>query len=363
MTHRRTSHRRRSAAAATAAAALLAGPLAVQEATADPVTAPAAAPRVMSSTEAGTLAASLSTRLGPDTTGGTYYDADSGTLVVTVVDEAALTTVREAGADARLVQHSLTELGEVRAAVDALAVPGTAWAVDPVANAVRVTTDATVRGAALTDLRTAVAELGDAATLDSVEGEFRPYLAGGDAIHSSGSRCSLGFNVSVGDTPAFLTAGHCGSVGSTWSDTAGGEGVGTMTRGEFPESDYALVEYADASAEHPSEVNLYDGTAQEITGAAEAVVGQSVRRSGSTTGVHGGEVTAVDVSVSYPQGTVYGVIETTVCAEPGDSGGALFADGDAVGLTSGGSGDCTSGGTTFFYPVTDALEATGATIP
>jgi len=35
----------------------------------------------------------------------------------------------------------------------------------------------------------------------------------------------------------------------------------------------------------------------------------------------------------------------------------------ALGLTSGGSGDCKSGGTTFFQPVTAALSAYGVTIP
>jgi hypothetical protein len=46
-----------------------------------------------------------------------------------------------------------------------------------------------------------------------------------------------------------------------------------------------------------------------------------------------------------------------VCAEPGDSGGPLFAEGIAYGVTSGGSGDCRTGGTTFFQPVTKALSA------
>jgi hypothetical protein len=59
--------------------------------------------------------------------------------------------------------------------------------------------------------------------------------------------------------------------------------------------------------------------------------------------------------VNYPEGTVTGLIETNVCAEPGDSGGPLFSDGIALGVTSGGSGDCTTGGTTFFQPVTAAL--------
>ena len=53
----------------------------------------------------------------------------------------------------------------------------------------------------------------------------------------------------------------------------------------------------------------------------------------------------------------------TYVAEPGDSGGALFDGSAALGLTSGGSGDCSSGGETFFQPVPAALSAEGASIP
>src|SRR5690606_38584626 len=104
--------------------------------------------------------------------------------------------------------------------------------------------------------------------------------------------------------------------------------------------------------------------------AAEATVGTTVFRMGSTTGLRSGQVTGLDVTVNFqsdtsPTGvdTVTGLIQTTVCAEPGDSGGSLFTqDGNALGLTSGGSGDCTQGGVTFFQPVTTALEETGATL-
>ena len=59
---------------------------------------------------------------------------------------------------------------------------------------------------------------------------------------------------------------------------------------------------------------------------------------------------------------MYGLIRTNVCAEPGDSGGALVSNPGtgtrvtALGMTSGGSGNCTSGGTTFYQPVTEALS-------
>jgi len=96
-----------------------------------------------------------------------------------------------------------------------------------------------------------------------------------------------------------------------------------------------------------------------ITGAADPAVGQRVFRSGSTSGLRDGQVTGLNATVNYPEGTVTGLIETNVCAEPGDSGGPLFSEGIALGITSGGSGDCTSGGTTFFQPITAALNQLG----
>jgi streptogrisin B len=93
-------------------------------------------------------------------------------------------------------------------------------------------------------------------------------------------------------------------------------------------------------------------------------VGTNVIRTGSTTGTRTGRVTALNATVNYGGGDiVYGMIQTTVCAEPGDSGGPLYgSNGVAYGLTSGGSGNCSSGGTTFFQPVTEALSAYGVSV-
>ncbi|WP_308124707.1 S1 family peptidase [Streptomyces sp. NEAU-YJ-81] len=189
-------------------------------------------------------------------------------------------------------------------------------------------------------------------------------LDGGDAIFGGGARCSLGFNVSVDGAPGFLTAGHCGNASQTWtSDEAGAQQVGTVQDSQFPASDFALVMYDDATTQASSTVDLQDGSTQEIGRAVEASVGLKVQRSGSTTGVTDGTVTGLNATVNYGNGDIVnGLIQTDVCAEPGDSGGAMFAEDAAVGLTSGGSGDCTQGGETFFQPVTGALEATGAVI-
>jgi streptogrisin D len=66
--------------------------------------------------------------------------------------------------------------------------------------------------------------------------------------------------------------------------------------------------------------------------------------------------------VNYAEGSVSGLIRTTVCAEPGDSGGSLYAGTSALGLTSGGSGNCSSGGTTYFQPVVEPLSVYGVSV-
>ncbi|MEU5052302.1 S1 family peptidase [Streptomyces sp. NPDC021096] len=261
------------------------------------------------------------------------------------------------------VAHSAADLASAQEALDAqAAVPGTAWSVDPRLNKVVVTVDSTVKGENLARLEKAVAALGDKVAVKRTTGQLRPLIAGGDAIWGSGVRCSLGFNVSKGGQPYFLTAGHCGNASASWAGSQGGARIGTVEKSSFPGNDYALVKYT-SSTDHPSAVNLYDGGRQDIAKAGEATVGQQVRRSGSTTQVHEGEVTGLNVTVNYQEGQVRGLIGTSVCAEPGDSGGALFAGDTALGLTSGGSGDCSSGGETFFQPVPAALKAVGAQLP
>ncbi|MEU0964630.1 S1 family peptidase [Streptomyces sp. NPDC005917] len=358
MKHRRIP-RRRAAIAGAGIAALVAAGVTFQSANASEPTK-AALPQILSVPAAGKLASTLAADLGTDAA-GTYYDAKTKNLVVNVLDDSAAQTVEAAGARARLVANSLAELDGARTALKKDAtIPGTSWATDPVTNKVVVTADKTVAGAELTKLTKVVDGLGEKAELRHSKGEFKPFIAGGDAISGSGGRCSLGFNVVKGGEPYFLTAGHCTDAISTWSDSSGNV-IGQNAQSSFPGNDFGLVKYTSA-VDHPSEVDLYDGSTQTITGAAEATVGMKVTRSGSTTQVHDGTVTGLNATVNYSQGTVSGLIQTDVCAEPGDSGGSLFSGSNAIGLTSGGSGDCTSGGETFFQPVTEALSATGTQI-
>ncbi|MFV0132253.1 S1 family peptidase [Streptomyces sp. HMX87] len=370
MSHKRIPKRRAAIAAggvvALGAAAILLPQAGASQhgATEDTATAP----RTLKAVDASDLASQLAGLLG-DAFAGSYYDAADRQLVVNVVpgdNNQVIVQAKKAGAQVREVDNSMAELkAGAQTLKSGATIPGTSWAIDPRTNKLLVTADSTVTGARWDQLESTVRELGTGmATIKKSAGTFKTFVSGGDAVFGGGARCSLGFNVTASDgSPAFLTAGHCTAAARQWSDAQGGAPIGTVEQSVFPgEGDFGLVTYDDPATEAPSEVDLGDQRVP-ITGAAEATVGQQVFRMGSTTGLDDGRVLGLDATVNYPEGTVTGLIQTDVCAEPGDSGGSLFTqDGLAIGLTSGGSGDCTVGGETFFQPVTTALEAVGATL-
>jgi streptogrisin A len=253
-------------------------------------------------------------------------------------------------------QYGSAALGKASDSVEKADVAGSAWYTDKKNGKVVVTVDKTVSKAEVAKIKKAAGTNSGALMFKTTKGEFSKYIAGGEAITTGGGRCSLGFNVQDGSGVKYaLTAGHCTEIGSSWS-------IGTTAGSSFPGNDYGIIRHSNPSAAD-GRVYLYNGSYQEITGAGNAQVGQSVRRSGSTTGVHGGTVTGLNATVNYGNGDIVsGLIQTNVCAEPGDSGGSLFAGTTALGLTSGGSGNCSSGGTTFFQPVTEALSAYGVSI-
>ncbi len=182
-------------------------------------------------------------------------------------------------------------------------------------------------------------------------------VRGGDAYYiGSGSRCSVGFSVTKGSQQGFATAGHCGRAGQT---TTGYNRVaqGTFQASRFPGADMAWVAVDNQWTARP----WVKGPSGNVTvsGSQQTAVSGSICRSGSTTGWHCGTVQQHNTSVSYPQDTVSGVTRTSVCAEPGDSGGSYISGSQAQGVTSGGSGNCSSGGTTYHQPINLILSAYG----
>ncbi|WP_327120122.1 S1 family peptidase [Streptomyces sp. NBC_01341] len=294
----------------------------------------------------------ITTRSGSTVGRGRITAVTAGLVAV------AAFTVPAADAD-QSGTYSAARLAAAGAAVLEADVAGTAWNTDQATGRVVVTADSTVTPADIAKIKRSAGADAGALRIERTPGKLSKLISGGDAIYASSWRCSLGFNVRSGSTYYFLTAGHCtDGAGTWWSDSAHTTVLGTTTGSSFPTNDYGIVRYTNTSVTTSGTVG-----SQDITSAANATVGMSVTRRGSTTGIHSGTVTGLNATVNYGGGDiVYGMIRTNVCAEPGDSGGPLYSGTRAIGLTSGGSGNCSSGGTTFFQPVTEALSAYGVSV-
>ncbi|MFE2049746.1 carbohydrate-binding protein [Streptomyces sp. NPDC059459] len=321
--------------------------------------------RLANEADAGATAGRLRAALGADFAGAWVRGAESGTLTVATTDADDVAAIEAEGAVAKVVRHSLADLDAAKARVDrAVAARDSAAApvryVDVRANTV------TVRGphpaAARALLDAAGADAGPVRVEQSAERPRPLYdLRGGEAYYINNSgRCSIGFPVTKGTQQGYATAGHCGRVGAS---TSGANRVaqGTFQGSVFPGRDMAWVATNSQWTATPY-VSGAGGQNVQVAGSAQAPVGASVCRSGSTTGWHCGTVQQHNTSVTYPEGTITGVTRTTVCAEPGDSGGSYISGSQAQGVTSGGSGDCRSGGTTYFQPINPLLQNYGLTL-
>ncbi|MEU9790402.1 S1 family peptidase [Streptomyces sparsogenes] len=302
--------------------------------------------------------------------GGSWFDADTGRLVVGVTNDERAAAVRATGATARIVRHTAKELDAVKARLDEKAGKKAApagvsgWHVDPKAGDVVIS----VRRGSERDaaVRAFVGEAkGQAKRAGSVPvrveraaaqapATFAAGTVGGDPYYTGNVRCSIGFSVQGG----FVTAGHCGRAGASVNGWDGSY-VGNFRGSSFPGNDYAYVSVGSGWWTVP--VVLGWGTVPDalVRGSAEAPVGASICRSGSTTHWHCGKVLAKNETVNYSQGAVYQMTKTNVCAEPGDSGGSFISGDQAQGVTSGGWGNCGSGGETWFQPVNEILSVYG----
>ncbi|MCP3768160.1 MULTISPECIES: trypsin-like serine protease [unclassified Streptomyces] len=324
-----------------------------------------ASARPANETEAGARAGVLRNALGDRFAGAWVRGAASEELHVATTDAKDVAAIEAQGAEAVVVPRPLAALRAAKEKLDAAAAArDTAdtplWYVDVPANRLVVQARSVSAGAAFVEA--AGIDDQDVTILVSTD---RPRLlqdiTGGDAYYiDETARCSVGFSVTRDAQQGFVTAGHCGDRGDT---TTGFDRTaqGVFQDSVFPGRDMAWVGTNSAWTATPG-VRAQDGQEVQVTGSVEALVGASVCRSGSTTGWHCGTIQQHDTSVSYAEGTVDGVTRTTVCAEPGDSGGPYVAGAQAQGVTSGGSGDCTRGGTTFYQPVNPILADFGLTL-
>ncbi len=212
------------------------------------------------------------------------------------------------------------------------------------------------------DVRSFVAKAREAGpvTVRTVADQAQTFAAGtvgGDPYYTGNVRCSIGFSVHGG----FVTAGHCGGVGQQvrgWD----GSYIGNFQGSSFPGNDYAWVNVGSGWWTVPVVLGWGTVSDQLVRGSAEAPIGASICRSGSTTHWHCGRVLAKNETVNYREGSVHQMTKTSVCAEGGDSGGSYISGDQAQGVTSGGWGNCSSGGETWFQPVNEILNRYGLTL-
>ncbi|MEU0241467.1 S1 family peptidase [Nocardiopsis sp. NPDC006198] len=294
------------------------------------------------------------TEAAGDAYGGSLFDPETQELTVLVTDTAAVDAVEAAGAEATVVSYGTEGLAQVVDELDAVGAPEgvVGWYPDVERDTVVIQV---TEGASADGLIEASGV--DASAFEVQETVEAPRLlaeiVGGEAYYMGGGRCSIGFAVQGG----FVTAGHCGTAGTT-AESSDGTGSGVFEESVFPGSDGAYV----AATSNWTGTNRVEGSSSTVSGSTQAPIGSAVCRSGSTTGWHCGTIEARGQTVSYPEGTVEDLTRTDVCAEPGDSGGSFISGSQAQGVTSGGSGDCTSGGTTYYQEVGPLLSSWGLSL-
>ena len=297
--------------------------------------------------------------------GGSWIERSSnGQIRLVVGTTAARVPAGSADIQFRSVRHSLAELDASKAQLDAVLAQGGkapkgvyGLYVDLPSNSVVVTVG-TGRQQAGIDF---VAASGiDARTVrlvtEAEQPSLRSTLQGGlGYLRNPGDgylyACSIGFNVTQGTTPGYVSAGHCGDAGEPvylelspqWTI---GPKIGTFAASSFPNpgqtgNDWSWIR-VDAGNTQPPSVYGWGKGDVTVHGSTEAAVGAAVCRSGRTSGWRCGTIEAKNQTVSYSSGeTILNLTRTTACSEGGDSGGSFITGaGQAQGVLSGGSGSC-----------------------
>ncbi|MFC6935469.1 S1 family peptidase [Actinomadura yumaensis] len=302
------------------------------------------------------LADQLAARLGSQHA-GSYVDG-AGKLVVNVTSASAAQQVKAAGVQARVVENGMKPLNDSKSKLDRLAgtagTTGLSWGVDVMTNSVVVNVPKNDKDAATNAFVKRARAISDTIRIQRVPAPAHVVLAPGDAILTSGSRCSVSAIGVSGGTTYVVTAGHCTNIGASWT-TSGGQTVGTRQASSFPGNDYGTIRVTNSSL--PT-------TNAQLTQVGRPPVGTQIQKKGSTTGTTSGTIRGYGRTVNYQQGAVTDLIATSACAQPGDSGGSLQSGSTAIGITSGISGSSCggSGFESFFQPLDEALQSQGLTL-
>jgi len=311
------------------------------------------------------LADHLAASIGAEMS-GSWIDPLDGHLVVGVTTAPAAATVRQAGAEPRLVARSLAQLQAVQSDIVRSGLPeGSAVRIDPATNTVIANLPTTATASQVRPVQDAVDRAGSAARIARVDAAASTTVTfrGGQEITGPQGACTSGFNVTRGtDKRFFVTAGHCTAAIANWSRN--GVALGTTVASDFPLNDFGLVRITDPKYWNPVGEVASLGAPQPIFFTGQAPVGTVVCKTGRTTGTNCGQILAYNVTVFYTGGyLVFDLTDVNVCARPGDSGGPVFDGTVAQGIVSGSllmqPGDQCLGAQSQMYaqPIGEALTA------
>jgi len=310
----------------------------------------------------------------------------NGSFQLVVGTTSILPRKGPAGVEIRSMRHSLAELDASKSQLDTVLAQGGrvpkgvySWYVDLPSNTVVVTVG---KGAQKAGINFVAASGADANTVRLVTAEEQPSLrstlqGGLGYLRNPGDgylyACSIGFNVTQGTTPGYVSAGHCGTAGEPvylelspqWTI---GPKIGSFAASKFPQpgqtgNDWSWVKVDAGNTQPPTVYGWGKGDAT-VHGSTAAGVGAAICRSGRTSGWKCGTIEATGVTVSYSTGeTILNLTRTTACSEGGDSGGSFITGpGQAQGVLSGGSGSCkghlpNNKTRSFFQPLLPILSA------
>ena len=300
------------------------------------------------------------------------------------------------GVEIRNARHSLSDLDATKGQLDLQLAQGAkvpkgvySWYVDVQSNSVVV---AVGKGSQQAGIDFVARSGADARTVRFVTMDEQPSvratLQGGlGYLRNPGDgylyACSIGFNVTKGTTPGYVSAGHCGDAGEpAYLEGSAGTGpqwtlgpqIGTFQGSTFPNPGGTGTDmsWIQISSGHAQAASVYGWGSANVTvkGSTEAAVGAAICRSGRTSGWRCGAIKAKGVTVSYQTGeTIVNLTQTTACSEGGDSGGSFITGtGQGQGVLSGGSGSCkgrggkTGGGNSYYQPLLPLLSFYGLSL-
>lgn len=186
-------------------------------------------------------------------------------------------------------------------------------------------------------------------------------IGGGSVLFSpvggGAGQCYVAFAASSGASKNLIAGPGCTTALSTQMYSGSNVPVGPIVGGK---NGYIVVRVTNLKAWTVVGWINNGGQQYSITGSTEAPVGGSVCLLSQTTGIECGTVVAKNVTVNFPWGSVTGLTRTNICARARSI--AYVSGTQAQGVPFGGTSNCTTVGTSYFYPVNRILRDYGLTL-